>query len=63
VTIKHLQYTVCKAQKYPQQEQQTHYQKDAVDPCKGGIGSLRSNLIEPVAVLALTRLSINRNAL
>jgi hypothetical protein len=46
-----------------QQDLQVHYQEDAVDPGKGGIGAPRPNVVEPVAVRALTVLAFNQNPL
>ncbi len=40
--------------KDPQQDQQVHDQKDAVDPGRRGVGTLRPNAVETIAVLALT---------
>ena len=55
-----LQNLYYKGQKDPQQDQQVHNQKDAVDQGKGGISPLCPNIIVPVSVLALAKLALNR---
>ena len=49
--------------KDPQEDQQVHDQKDAVDPRKRGIGSLGADVIQQVAVIPLTELAFDGNAL
>jgi hypothetical protein len=46
-----------------QQNQKIHHQKDTIDPSAGSIGTLGADVVEPIAVLALTKLAFNRNAL
>ena len=49
--------------KDPQQDQQVHHQENAVDPGYRGIGALRSYVAQPIAVLPLSELTLNWDAL
>jgi len=48
----------AEGKKDPYQDQQVHHQEDAVDPRDRSISSLRPNVIQPVAVLPLTELTV-----
>jgi len=48
--------------KIPAENQQVHHQKDASDPCLGGLHCPGSDIVETIAVLTLAKLSFNGNA-
>lgn len=49
--------------KDPGQDQQVHDQEDAVDPGEGGVRPLGTDVVEPVAILALAEFAFNGDAL
>jgi len=51
------------ANKNLHQYKQVHDQEDAVNPCDRRIGPPGSNIVETIAIFALSKLSFNRNPL
>ena len=54
---------ISQANKNPHQDEQVHNQEDAINPCGRRISALGSNIVEPITIFSLAKLSFNWNAL
>jgi hypothetical protein len=54
---------ILQTNKNPHQDEQIHNQEDTINPCGRRIGALGSNIVEPITILSLAKLSFNWNAL